>query len=163
MILDCFLNCEFWEVDVTASFGLVVTDEAKFGTWKLSVNRHKLLILLTKFMASWSVSLLMRCKSFLQTHSLPIIIYIYIYFLLSGFSFTDTNNSQDSRGREGTFFYFTLPLPPAHEHSDIYVQLCTWDDYHIFLIATLVFTRLLLDEIYNIVCYIKFEWIQVIV
>ena len=47
------------------------------------------------------------------------------FFFLPGLSFTDTENSQDSRGSEGTFFYSTLPLPPAHEHSDIYVQLCT--------------------------------------
>ena len=71
----------------------------------------------------------------------------FFFFFLSGFSFTDTNDSQDSRGRERTIFYSTLPLPPAHEHSDIYLQLCMWDDYHTFLIATLVFTRLLLDEI----------------
>ena len=43
------------------------------------------------------------------------------FFFLSGFSFTDTDNSQDSRGREVTIFYSTLPLPPAHEHSDIYL------------------------------------------
>ena len=30
--------------------------------------------------------------------------------------------SQDSRGREWTIFYSTLPLPPAHEHSDIYLE-----------------------------------------
>ena len=53
-----------------------------------------------------------------------IYIYIYIYIFSSGFSFTDTDISQDSRGREGTIFYSTLPLPPAHEHSDIYLQLC---------------------------------------
>ena len=47
------------------------------------------------------------------------------FFFLSGFSFTDSDNSQDSRGREGIFIYSTLPLPPTHEHSDIYVQLCT--------------------------------------
>ena len=40
----------------------------------------------------------------------------FFFFFLSGFSFTDTDNSQDSRGREGTFLYSTLPLPPAHEH-----------------------------------------------
>ena len=81
------------------------------------------------------------------------------FFFLSGFSFTDTDNSQDSRGKEGTFFYSTLPLPPAHEHSDIFVQLCTWDVYHIFLIAALAFTRLLLDEIYH---HIKllFDWLM---
>ena len=70
------------------------------------------------------------------------------FFFLSGLSLTDTDNSQDSRGREGTIFYCTLPLQPAHEHSDIYLQLRMWDDYDIFLIAPLVFTRLLLDEIY---------------
>ena len=79
-------------------------------------------------------------------------------FFLLGFSFTETDDSQDSRGREGTIFYSTLPLPPAHEHSDIYLQLCMWDDYHIFLIAPLVFTRLLLDEIYHLI-ELLFDWL----
>ena len=81
------------------------------------------------------------------------------FFYLSGFSFTDNDNSQDSRGREGTFFYSTLPLPPAHKHSEIYVQLCTWDKYPIFLISTLVFTRLLLDEIYHLI-KLLFGWLM---
>ena len=72
------------------------------------------------------------------------------YFFLAGFSFTDTDDSLNSREMEGTIFYSTLPLPPSHEHSDIYLQLCMWDDYHVFLIATLVFTRLLLDQIYHL-------------
>ena len=42
------------------------------------------------------------------------------FFSLSGFFFADTDNSQDSRGREGTIFYSALPLPPAYEHSDMY-------------------------------------------
>ena len=83
---------------------------------------------------------------------------IYIYFFLSGFSFTDTDDSQGSRGREGTIFYSTLPLPPAHEHWDIYLQLCMWDDYHVFLIATLVFNRLLLHEIYHLI-ELPFDWL----
>ena len=41
-----------------------------------------------------------------------------ILFFLLGLSFTDTDDSQDSRGREGTIFYSTLPLPPTHEHSE---------------------------------------------
>ena len=68
---------------------------------------------------------------------------IFIFFFLPGFSFTDTDISHDSGGRQGTIFYSTLPLPPAHKHSDIYLQLCMWDDYHIFLTAPLVFIRLL--------------------
>ena len=35
-----------------------------------------------------------------------------LLFFLLGFSLKNTGNSQDSRGREGTIFYFTLPLPP---------------------------------------------------
>ena len=88
----------------------------------------------------------------------------FFFFFLSGFSITDTDDSQNSRGREGTIFYSTVPLPPAHEHSDIYLQLCMWDDYHIFLIATLVFTRLLLDDIlppYRITIYLIDWWCEV--
>ena len=85
-----------------------------------------------------------------------------LFFFLSGFSFTDTDDSQDSsRGREGEIFYSTLPLPPAHEHWDIYLQLCMWDDYHVFLIATLVFTRLLLDEIYRTTIWVIYWWYNV--
>ena len=83
--------------------------------------------------------------------------YTQFFFSIRVF-FTDTDDSQDSRGREGTIFYSTLPLPPAHEHWDIYLQLCMWDDYHIFLITTLVFTRLLLDEIYYLI-ELPFEWL----
>ena len=83
-------------------------------------------------------------------------------FLTNFFSirifFTDTGNSQDSRGRDGTIFYSTLPLPPTHKHWDIYLQLCMLDVYHVFLIATLVFTRLLLDEIYHLI-ELPFEWL----
>ena len=88
----------------------------------------------------------------------------FVLFFLSGFSFTDTNVSQDCRKREGTNFYSTLPLPPAHKYSDIYLKLCMWDDYHIFLIATLLFTRLLLNEIYYLIelpfcfCYSNLTW-----
>ena len=84
---------------------------------------------------------------------------VFQLFFLSGFSFTDTEDSQDSRGREGTISYSTLPLQPAHEHWDIYLQLCMWDEYHVFLIATLVFTRLLLDEIYHLI-ELLFDWLD---
>ena len=81
-----------------------------------------------------------------------------LFFFLLGFSFTGTGDSQDSTGREGTIFHSTQLLPPAHKHSDIYLQLCIWDDYHTFLIATPVFTRLLLDEIYHLI-ELPFDWL----
>ena len=78
---------------------------------------------------------------------------VNVIFFLSGFSFTDTGDSQDRRGREGTIFYSTLSFPPAHQHSDIscHFQLFMLDDYHLFLIAPFVFTRLLHDEIYDLI------------
>ena len=83
---------------------------------------------------------------------------LYIFCSIRVF-FTDTDDSQGSRGREGTIFYLTLPLSPAHEHWDIYLQLCMWDDYYALLIATLVFTRLLLDEIYHFI-KLPFQWLM---
>ena len=56
------------------------------------------------------------------------------FFFLSRFSFTDTDDLQDSRGKKGTILYSTLRLAPAHEHSNIYLQLyfaCRWLS-HIF-------------------------------
>ena len=82
----------------------------------------------------------------------------FLFFISVRVFFTDTDDSQDSKGREGAIFYSTLPLAPAHEHWHIYLQLCMWDGYHVFLIATLVFTRLLLDEIYHLI-ELPFEWL----
>ena len=82
----------------------------------------------------------------------------FFFFFLSGFYFTGTGDSPDSKTRKGTIFYSTLLLPPAHKHWGIYLQLCMWDDYRIFLIATLVFTRLLLNEIYHFI-ELPFEWL----
>ena len=79
-----------------------------------------------------------------------IILYYFILFFYQV--------SLDNRGREGAIFYSTLPLPLVYEHWDIYLQLCMWDDYYIFLIATLVFTRLLLDKIYHLI-ESPFEWL----
>ena len=33
-----------------------------------------------------------------------------------------------------------------------------WDDYHVFLIAALVFTRLLLDKIYHLIIWL-IDWL----
>ena len=56
-----------------------------------------------------------------STHSTAHPCEIAAIFFPSRFSFTDTDDSQDSRRREGTIFYSTLSLPPSHEHLDIYL------------------------------------------
>ena len=57
-------------------------------------------------------SLIFEAK-FVDRHLLT---FFFFFFFLSGFSFTDTDYSQDSREWEETIFYSILPLPPAHEH-----------------------------------------------
>ena len=48
----------------------------------------------------------------------------FFFFFYQGFlSQTLTTHRTAGEGRGPSFS--TLPLPPAHEHSDIYLQLCT--------------------------------------
>ena len=90
----------------------------------------------------------------------PVFFVLFLFFFYHGFlSRILTTHRTAGEGREGTIFYSTLPLLPAHEHSDIYLQLCMWDDYHIFLITPLLFTRLLLDVIYHLI-ELPFDWLM---
>ena len=79
-------------------------------------------------------------------------------FIYQGFLSQTLTIHRTTGNSKGTVFYSTQSLPSAHEHWDIYLQLCMWDDYQIFLIATLVFTRLLLDEIYDLI-KLPFHWL----
>ena len=88
-----------------------------------------------------------------------IYMYIYIYFFSIKIFFHGHWQLTGQQGKGGPIFYSTLPLPSAHEHSDIYLQLCTWGGYHIFFIAMLVLTRLLLDEIYHLI-ELLFDWLN---
>ena len=85
--------------------------------------------------------------------------FFYSFFSIRVFFQGHWRLTGHSRGRERTIFYSTLPIPPAYEHPEIYLQLCMWHDYHIFLIASLVFTRLLLDEIYHLI-ELPFDWLM---
>ena len=96
------------------------------------------------------------------------------FFFLSGFSFTDTDESQDSRGRELTNFYSTLPLLPAHEHSDIYfatlhVRLishisnrtaCIYQDVSRWYLPPYWITVWLIDDVILIFVYLLVHLIQ---
>ena len=59
------------------------------------------------------------CFSIGQSNKKLICNFVFFTFFL----FFDTGNKRDSRRREGTT-YSSLPLPPAHKHSDIFLQLC---------------------------------------
>ena len=67
-------------------------------------------------------------------------------FFLPGFSFTYIDELQDCRGRQGIIFIH-FSLPSTRKSSDIYLQLYMWDDLLLFLIASHVITKLLLDGI----------------
>ena len=97
--------------------------------------------------------------------------FLFIFFYQ--FSFTDTDDSHDSRGREGRGGdHLFILLCHYHLLTNIQIfilQLCKWDDYHIFLIAPLVFTRLLkisiitmwlIDDVKLIFVYLLFDLIQ---
>ena len=85
-------------------------------------------------------------------------LFLLIFFFCQGFLSRALTTHRTVGDGGGTIFYSTVQLPPAHEHSDIYLYLCMWDDYSIFLIALLAFTRLLLDEIYYLL-ELKFNWL----
>lgn len=59
------------------------------------------------------------------------------------------------KGKGPSIFLFTTSIRP--EHSKIYTQLCSWDDYHAQIIEPLVTTRLVLDEIYQPL-ELSFDW-----
>ena len=102
---------------------------------------------------NFGVLLSERLKNFILNEKLN-----QFFFYQAFLSRTLTTHRTAGEGR-GPFFYSTLPLPPAHKHSGTYLQLCMWDDYHMFLIAPLVFTRLLRGEIYQLI-ELLFDWLM---
>ena len=79
-------------------------------------------------------------------------IHIHIFFL-EEFSHTLTIRriAGEEGGGEGAIFYSSQLLAPAQQHSEICLQLCMSDAYHIFLIASPGFNKLLLDEIFHLI------------
>ena len=86
--------------------------------------------------------------------------YFFLFFFYQGFSFTDIDYSQDSRGREGTIFYSTLSHI-FNRNACIYQTATRWDlpPYRItiWLIddVMLIFVCLLVDLILGFVTVIS--------
>ena len=77
-----------------------------------------------------------------------------IFFFLSGFSFKDTNSSQDRRGREKTIFYFTLP--PTNIQTFLSNFACEVIS-HIFNRTACIY--LMLHAIYHLI-ELPFDWFR---
>ena len=80
------------------------------------------------------------------------------FFFLWGFSFKDIGQLTGQQGMGEDHFLFHSTTSTRY----IYLQLCIWDDYHTFLIPPLLFTILLLDEIYHLI-ELLFEWLMMCV
>ena len=64
---------------------------------------------------------------------------------------------QQGKGGDSLFISF-YDFHPLTNIQTFILQLCTWNDYHIFLIAPLLVTRLLLGEIYHLI-ELSFDWL----
>ena len=71
--------------------------------------------------------------------------HFFIFFLSRYFFFHMHWRFTAQQGKGADHLYSSPPLPPAHEHSDIYLQLLMWDGYHLFSITSLATARLLRD------------------
>ena len=83
---------------------------------------------------------------------------VFFNFYQRFLSQTLTIRRTAGEGRGGDHVLFHSTTSTRSRTLDIYLQLCMWDDYNVFLIATLVFTRLLLDEIYHLI-ELPFDWL----
>ena len=84
------------------------------------------------------------------------------FFFLSGFPFTDTDDSQDSKGREGTFWDLFLFDSTTSTRSRTFRHL--FATLHVRWLSNifnrpLLFTWLLLDEICHLI-ELPFDWLM---
>ena len=86
--------------------------------------------------------------------------YIYIFIYIISVFFHRHWRFIRRQGKRGDYLSFRSATSTRYEHWDIYLQLRMWGDYHTFLIATLVFTRLLLDEIYHLIELPFIAWLM---
>ena len=106
------------------------------------------------FISMRRVHLLWLWKWFALLLLLLLFLFLLLFYL-SGFSSQKLTIHRTAGERRGPSF---IPLYNFHPLTNIGTFICMWDDYHVFLIATLVFTRLLLDGIYHF-NQLPFEWL----
>ena len=111
-------------------------------------SRNWLLVL--KWIASkwWKPICHGYCSFFLSVF----FFFFFFFFFFRHWWFTG------QQGKRRGHFYFSLSHSTVHGHSDLYLQLCMWDNCHIFSVALLLSTKLLLNEIYHLIDS-PFDWL----
>ena len=84
--------------------------------------------------------------------------YFILYFFSVSVFFHRYWRLSGQQGKGGDHFLLHSTTS-THSWTLRHLQLRMWDDYHIFLIAPLVFTRLLLDGIYHFI-KLPFHWLM---
>ena len=87
------------------------------------------------------------------------VLYLFCFWVFSYQSFiSQTLTTQKTAGERREPYFISLYRFHLLTNIHTYIlQLSKWDDYHRFLIAPLVFTRLLLDVIYHLI-RLLFNW-----
>ena len=78
---------------------------------------------------------------------------VNIYILYQGFISRTLMTHKTAREVRGPSFIPFYHFHPLTNIQTFILQLCTWGNYHIFLIAPVLYTRLILDEITTLSYY----------
>ena len=81
----------------------------------------------------------------------------FFFFFLSGFSFTDTDNSQDSRGRQGTILFHSTTSTRSRTFRHLFATLHVRWLSHIFNRNACIYQTA--TEIYHLI-ELLFDWLM---
>ena len=87
--------------------------------------------------------------------------FVYLFYLFFFSIRVLYHRHWQSTGQQGNWGDHLLLHSTTSNRSQTFKHLfaiCIWDDYHVFLITTFVFTRLLLKEIYHLI-ELPFDWL----
>ena len=84
--------------------------------------------------------------------------FFFFFFFLSGFSFTDTDNSQDSRGREGTILFHSTTSTHSRTFRHLFATLQVRWLSHIFNRNACIY-QTATDDIYHLI-ELLFHWLM---
>ena len=107
-----------------------------------------------KFMPPWPTEIAMMLHRSLFKEK----VFILVFFSIGVF-FQWHWRLTEQLGQGKDHFLFHSTTSTRTRTFRYCLQLCTWDDYHIFLITPRVFTELPLDENYHLI-ELPFDWLM---